>query len=277
MTDGARCYVCGAGAAPRQVGGSLMCVCRDCGFARMEQASESPDYWTRRDEAGSELAQRYWTEARTGVFRGALAHLEAGGGKGRLLDMGGGVGHFAHTALDAGWDAYSLDVSAVAVAAAAARIGPARSLSTIPDGIAGTCDAVTLWCVIAHLSDPRSVLRDALTALRPGGRLFLTTPNFRFQMAYATVLHRLGRPIDFSGHDHLLHFTADALRRTLQSVGIVDSRFTFVGVTEHCVAVPGLARWVVPAKRAWNRAAIGATRVGLPHIGSELQVVGTAP
>lgn len=254
-----------------------MSVCRDCGFGRMEQASESPDYWSRQDEAESELAHRYWTEARTTVFQGALAHLEAAGGKGRLLDLGGGVGHFARTALDVGWDAYSLDVSAVAVAAAAERIGSARSLSTIPEGIAGTCDSVTLWCVIAHLSDPRSVLKDALSALRPGGKLFLTTPNFRFQMAYAAVLHRLGRPIDFSGHDHLLHFTADALRRTLRSVGVLDCRFTFVGVTEDCVAVPGLARWVVPAKRAWNRGAIGATRAGLPYIGSELQVVGTAP
>lgn len=277
MTDGGGCYVCGAETSRRQVGGSLMRVCRACGFGRMEQACESADYWTRQDEAEGELAQRYWTEARTAVFRGALAHLEAVGGKGRLLDMGGGVGHFAHTALDAGWDAYSLDVSSVAVAAAAERIGSARSLSTIPDGIAGTCDSVTLWCVIAHLSDPRAVLTDALRALRPGGKLFLTTPNFRFQMAYGAVLHRFGRPIDFSGHDHLLHFTAEALTRTLQSVGIVDCRFTFVGVTEDCVAIPGLARWVVPAKRAWNRGAAGASRVGLPYIGSELQVVGTAP
>lgn len=277
MTNGGHCYVCAADTSSRWVGGSAMRVCEDCGLGRMEQAAQALDYWTRHDDGDGQLAERYWTHARTAVFRGALAHLEAAGGKGRLLDIGGGVGHFAHTALAGGWDAYSLDVSTAAVDAAAGRIGRARSLSSIPPGIAGTCDAVTLWCVIAHLADPRPVLADALRALRPGGRLFLTTPNFRFQTAYAAVLQRLGRPIDFAAHDHLFHFTADALRRTLEAVGVVDWRFTFVGVTEDCVAVPQLSRWVVPAKRAWNRGALGASRFGLPHVGSELQVVGTAP
>ncbi len=277
MTDGGPCYVCGAGISRRRVGGSAMSVCGECGLGRTEEVGQAPDYWARQEKVDGELAQRYWTEARTAVFRGALARLEARGGRGRLLDIGGGVGHFAHMALAAGWDAYSLDVSSIAVAAAAQRIGGARSLSSIPDDLAGTCDAVTLWCVIAHVADPRSVLADAVRALRPGGQLFLTTPNFRFQRAYAAALHRLGRPIDFSGHDHLLHFTADALRRTLETVGITEWRFAFVGVTEDCVAVPGLTRWLVPAKRAWNLGALGACRAGLPYVGSELQVVGTAP
>ena len=277
MTDGVACYVCGAEVVRRRVGGSAIGVCVQCGLGRTEEVSKASDYWTRQEVVEGERAERYWTGARTSVFRGALADLEARGGKGRLLDIGGGVGHFADIALAAGWDAYSLDVSAVAAAAAAQRIGGARSLSSIPDELAGTCDAVTLWCVIAHVADPRSILADALRALRPGGQLFLTTPNFRFQKPYAAVLHRLGRPIDFSGHDHLLHFTPDALRRTLETVGVIEWRFAFVGVTEDCVAVPRLARWVVPAKRAWNLGALGASRAGLPYVGSELQVVGTAP
>lgn len=271
------CYVCSAPVVARRIGGSAMAVCTRCGLGQMEAATQSEDYWTRPDEPQSELAQRYWTDARTAIFSGALDVLAADRGVGRLLDVGGGVGHFAHTALAAGWDAYSLDISSVAVSAAAERIGGTRSLSSLPASLVGTCDAVTLWCVIAHVADPRAVLTDALRALRPGGRLFLTTPNFRFQRCYAAVLARLGRPIDFSGHDHLLHFTTAALGQTLRSVGIADWRFTFVGVTEHCVAEPRLARWAVPAKRAWNRAAFEVARAGLPYSGSEFQVVGTAP
>ncbi|HEV2089209.1 MAG TPA: class I SAM-dependent methyltransferase, partial [Cryptosporangiaceae bacterium] len=246
-------------------------------LGRTESGARTADYWTRRHEAGDLAADRYWTEARTTVFGGALALLEAGGGKGRILDVGGGVGHFAGMALAAGWDAYSLDVSELAVAAAAQRIGAARSLSTISEDLAGTFDAVTLWCVIAHVPDPRAVLADAVRALRPGGQLFLTTPNFRFQIGYAAALARLRRPIDFSGHDHLLHFTTDSLGRTLEAVGLSSWQLQFVGVTEECVAEPRLARWVVPAKRAWNRTAGHAARAHLPYLGSELQVVGSVP
>jgi SAM-dependent methyltransferase len=252
-------------------------VCSRCGLGRTEEGSQAADYWTRRKDGESEAEERYWTDARTEVFRGALSLLQAQAGKGRILDLGGGVGHFAQLALAAGWDAYSVDVSEVAVAAAATRIGAARALPSIPTEIEGTCDAVTLWCVVAHLADPRAVLTDALKALRPGGRLFLTTPNFRFQLRYASALARLGRPIDFSAHDHLLHFTEDALGRTLGAVGVSQWRPVFVGVTEDCVAEPRIARYAVPAKRAWNRFALAAARARLPYVGSEFQVVGIAP
>lgn len=271
------CLVCGAGTRQRHVGGSVMLVCPRCGLGRTQSNGQAADYWTRSGSDTGGVADPYWTEARSAVFRGALRLLEGRVGKGRILDLGGGVGHFAETALADGWDAYSLDVSDVAVAAAADRVGPLRSLAEIPRDLAGTCDAVTLWCVIAHLPDPRAVLADALAALRPGGQLFLTTPNFRFQIGYAAVLARLGRPIDFSGHDHVLHFTPDALGRTLGALGVTARSLAFVGVTEHCVADPRLAPWAVPAKRLWNRCATGAARAGVPYLGSELQVVGTAP
>lgn len=277
MTHTATCYVCGARTRPRHVGITSMLVCSACGLGRTVATTQTADYWTTHDGGNREVAGPYWTDARAAVFRGALALLEAEHGKGRVLDLGGGVGHFAHLALAAGWDAYSLDVSEVAVAAAAERIGGSRSLSNIPGELEGTCDAVTLWCVVAHMEDPRALLAEALRALRPGGRLFLTTPNFRFQIAYAAALARLGRPIDFSAHDHLLHFTAGAMGRTLEAVGFAAWRLAFVGVTEYFVAEPRMGRWVVPAKRAWNRGALHVTRAGLPYLGSELQVVGTAP
>ncbi len=254
-----------------------MLVCPRCGFGQMGAAKKSDDYWTREDGGDGQVAASYWTDARAGVFRGALELLEENGARGRILDLGGGVGHFAEIALTAGWDAYSLDVSELAVAAAAERIGVARSLSTVPAELAGTCDAVTLWCVIAHVRDPRRVLAEAIAALRPGGQLFITTPNFTFQIGYATALARLDRPIDFSAHDHLLHFTTESLARTLEAAGLSSWRLAFVGVTEDCVADPRMARWAVPAKRLWNRLAFEASRAGLPYLGSELQVVGTAP
>ena len=276
ISQSSQCYVCSGACHPRQVGGSTLLVCGRCGLGRT-QTAQAADYWALGKEVGGGLVDPYWTEARAAVFRGALALLETDVGRGRILDIGGGVGHFAELALAAGWDAYSMDVSDAAVAAAADRIGGARSLSSLSAELAGTFDAVTLWCVVAHLPDPRALLGEALRSLRPGGRVFLTTPNFRFQRGYAAVLARLRRPIDFSAHDHLLHFTADALDRTLAAVGLTTWRYACVGVTEDCVAEPRLAKCVVPAKRAWNRCTVAAARAGLPYLASEFQVIGTAP
>lgn len=272
-----RCSVCDGPTRERRVGTAPILVCSHCGLGRTKRAAQSPDYWARTDGGSAELADPYWTDARQAVFHGALRMLEGDVGKGRILDLGGGVGHFADLALRAGWDAYSVDVSEGAVSAAARRIGTERSLSSVPTALEGSCDVVTLWCVVAHMPDPAPLLRDAVRALRPGGRVFLTTPNFRFQIHYANMLARLGRPIDFSAHDHQLHFTADALGRLLRTVGMTSWRLTFVGITEYCVAEPRLARWAVPGKRLWNRTALGATRLRLPYLGSEFQVVGTAP
>lgn len=270
------CLACGAATREVSVGGNALQRCPRCGLGRIDAERRRDDYWMRH-AAPEAVDEPYWTEARTSVFEGALRLLEAEVGVGRVLDMGGGVGRFAQCALDAGWDAYSLDVSEVAVAQAAERIGSRRSLASIPPELDHACDAVTLWCVVAHLPDPRDVLARAVSALRPGGRLFLTTPNLRFQVAYTAALARAGRPVDFLTHDHLLHFTPDAMGRLLEGAGISRWWFTYVGVTEDCVADRRLGRWLVPAKRAWNRGALVASRCGLPLVGSELQVVGTVP
>jgi hypothetical protein len=128
--------------------------------------------------------------------------------------------------------------------------------------------------VLAHVPDPRAVLARAARLLKPGGRVFLTTPNFLFQARYAWMLAKLGRPIDFVAQDHLLHFTPTGLDLLLDQAGLTPTSYIYVGVTEDCAVDRRLARWVVPVKRAWNAGTVGIARTGLPPMSSELQVVG---
>ncbi|MEW6155637.1 MAG: class I SAM-dependent methyltransferase [Actinomycetota bacterium] len=267
------CYVCEGTTRPERVGQHDMTVCSVCGFGQVVEGANVEDYWARSAGTGAdtELGESYWA-ARTGVFRSALAHMARGGRPGRVVDLGGGVGWFAACALEQGWDAYTVDVSEHAVVAAAARVGPDRSLAEAPASFEGTCDLVTLWCVVAHVPDPRAVLASALTLLKPDGRLLLTTPNFAFQRRYAAVAARLGRPVDLVASDHLLNFTPAAVDRALADVGARRSAFCYWGITEDCLLERRLARWLVPAKRAWNRTAWSAHRAGLPLLCSELQV-----
>jgi len=265
------CYACGAAVGERRIGAADVGVCPACGFGQVVRAEHAPDYWARTDDVRHEMEERYWM-ARLAVYQRALATVERVTGPGRLADLGGGVGHFAQYALERGWDAYSLDVSEHATAAAAARVGAHRSFRVAPAALAGTCDVVTLWCVIAHVPDPGLVLADALGLLKPGGRLLLTTPNFRFQAPYAWLTARLGRPLDFVASDHLLHFTAASLERVLDTAGAGRRTFTYWGTTGDCLLERRLARPLVPCKRLWNWTAWRLARRGGPALHSELQV-----
>lgn len=271
MNPGPTCYACDGRLGRRRIGVADVDVCGQCGFGRVAGASHATDYWTRTDDAAHEMEERYW-EARLAVYRRALLEAERKSGRGRVVDLGGGVGHFAACALETGWDAYTIDVSPHAVEAATARVGADRSFLTAPDWLVGTCDLVTLWCVVAHVPDPRAILAGAVRLLKPSGRLLLTTPNFLFQEHYAKLTARLGRPVDFNASDHVLHFTPASLEKVLADCGAARRRFSYWGVTNDCLLERRLARVLVPCKRLWNWTAWNATRVGIRPLYSELQV-----
>ena len=268
-----RCTLCGRPVGWQRVGGHRLLVCSGCGLGRLAAGLRTEDYWDRRHDLDGELSEPYWTTARTAVFTAALDRLAAEVKGRRLVDIGGGVGHFAACARDRGWDAYSLDVSPTATAAAADRLGRDRALCCLPPELVGACDAVTLWCVVAHVSDARPLLAEAARALAPGGRVLVTTPNFRFQKSYARALHLGGRSLDFVAHDHLAHFTPASLGLALAQAGLLVERFAYLGVTEDCLLDRRWAGPLVPAKRAWNWSAVQLARAGLPLLSSELQVL----
>jgi SAM-dependent methyltransferase len=174
-----------------------------------------------------------------------------------------------------GWDAYSIDVSELAVEAAAARIGESRSLLGVPEFLVGTCDVVTLWCVVAHVPDPRAVIVDALRLLKKDGRLLLSTPNFLFQARYAALAAKIGRPIDFVAADHFMHFTPASIDRVLADAGGVRLAFAHWGITPECVLEQRLAGVLVPCKRIWNRVAFTLSQFGVAPYYSELHVEAT--
>lgn len=262
-----------AGATRRRVGVRDVDVCPACGFGAVVTGDAGADYWARKHDAAGELASDYWA-ARLPVYLRALDEVTGERGPGRVLDIGGGGAHFAEAALARGWDAYSSDVSEHAVRAAAARLGTERSLRSLPDAMAATCDVVTLWCVVAHVEDAADLLAEARRALKPEGLLLLSTPNFLFQAVYAALSGRLGRPLDFVAQDHISHYTPRAIEILLTTAGFRPTQ-VYWGVSDVCLLEERLGAVLVPAKRVWNRAALGLNRLGLPRWSSELHVRAT--
>lgn len=99
---------------------------------------------------------------------------------GRLVEVGPGVGVFAHGARKAGFDVTVVEMDEractflrdVVGAEAVHSDDPAAALRTLPPS-----RAIALWHVIEHLRDPGALLEAAAENLEPGGVLVLATPN----------------------------------------------------------------------------------------------------
>jgi 2-polyprenyl-3-methyl-5-hydroxy-6-metoxy-1,4-benzoquinol methylase len=112
-------------------------------------------------------------------FRAVAARLE---GAGKVLDIGCGPGTFIGNYLD-GVDCLGIDFSAPQIDYANRRYGTAEHRFSTQSlaGLDASFDAITMIELIEHLppAAARRLLAEARGLLSPGGRLVVTTPNYR--------------------------------------------------------------------------------------------------
>ena len=89
-------------------------------------------------------------------------------------------------------------------------------------------DAVTLWCVLAHVPEPDDLLRGAYDLLQPGGAIYLQTPHEcsmdRVALSALTASKgRVSKIVDrrIAGHHWFLH-TKKSMTTTMERLGFVD-------------------------------------------------------
>lgn len=84
-------------------------------------------------------------------------------------------------------------------------------------------DAVVSMDVVEHVAEPLSWVAEALRVLRPGGTLFLTTPNYAslsLRVIESTVLEAIARAQGFSRRAlHPTKLDAEKLRSLLDAAG----------------------------------------------------------
>lgn len=96
-----------------------------------------------------------------------------------LFDLGAGAGEFLALARQEGFEPHGNEFAPGAVEMTKERTGidlHVGDLVTIEG--ANLYDAVTVWCVLAHVTNPDDLLSNALRVLKPGGILFLQTPRW---------------------------------------------------------------------------------------------------
>ena len=98
---------------------------------------------------------------------------------GALLDVGASYGHFLHAA-GAAYRAVGVELNPTAVDWGRRKFHVQNfvgSLYTLPADVESPFDVITAWDVIEHLDDPRRALAVLRGYLKPGGWLFLSTPD----------------------------------------------------------------------------------------------------
>ena len=171
------------------------------------------------------------------------------GQPGRILDFGCAAGYFLEQAQQIGWQIAGVELAQGMAEHAAARLGIPITADLDPAlHPAGSFDAITLWEVIEHLPEPVATLQCLAALLRPGGLIALSTPNTgHWQAVTAPETWTSYRP-----PAHLLYFTAETLRDTLQRAGL--SAIT-IGRSGPLPPLPGwLAGPPSPCSAGWRAA-----------------------
>jgi SAM-dependent methyltransferase len=188
--------------------------------------------------------------------------LDAASGR-RGLDVGCGRGDLAAEFVKRGWQMTGVEPSENACAAARARGVDARAgtLATVPLE-PDTYDFVVFQHSLEHTLDPRGDLERVAAALKPGGTVAVTVPNFASWQA--------GRFRDRWFHldlpRHRTHFTPDGLRRALERAGLHAER---IDTSTSAVGLPGTLQYALAGRCLFPyglklRVAAGLAALALP-------------
>lgn len=201
------------------------------------------------------------------LFERAVRSLPAAG---RVLDVGCGHGLWVAEIAALGWEARGIDLDERAVQAGRAA-GLDLEVATLAQHAArhaGTYDAVTLSHVIEHLPDPRAALADVRALLRPGGRVWIATPNLAAQG------HRRFGPdwVHLDPPRHLVLFRGSSLPAALTDAGLndVEVQAAVPGALEAARISHGVATGVVPAQDAARPPAAVLARAALDELAGQL-------
>lgn len=188
----------------------------------MYEGYENPGndfYFERIDEEVTGHFDSYLTRCRE--------YCKTGSTSLRLLDIGCGNGSFLSRAQQLGFTCEGIETCEPLAQAVHTKLHcPIHSqLLSQCEFPAQTFDVVTMYDLIEHLQDPCDDVRRVHSWLKPGGILFLLTPNDDAllrrvaRLAFRSSFQSLRRPIQTLYYPHhLSYFTANSLKVLAEAI-----------------------------------------------------------
>jgi 2-polyprenyl-3-methyl-5-hydroxy-6-metoxy-1,4-benzoquinol methylase len=212
--------------------------CRTCGYVfdnPRPTLEELIAFYSRPTQYDSWLSE---LDTRDRLWKRRLSKLRKTKKGGCLLDVGSGIGQFLSLARNYYTDVYGTEVSSTAIQIAKEKYQLDLFAGTLENpALQGRVfDNITLFHVLEHVPDPRSVLETCHRLLRAEGILVIAVPNevaslraiTRRLLTKAKIFksRRLGDfglpriTLDANTHEvHLSHFTPAVLHRLLEATG----------------------------------------------------------
>ncbi len=224
--------------------------CAGCGqlisqasAARYRETMAQFDRSDFNQPAGQELERRF------AVARRRLRTIAALLGKRpatiRLIDVGCSRGQFVQAASEMGFQAEGVEPAPnIAAGARAAGLKVHQGLLEELRLPAGSFDAATLFEVVEHLREPRTLLRECHRILKPGGVLVISTGN-----AASWTAAVMGSRWDYfdmtKDGGHISFYSPASVRRLAANCGYAVARIETARVKFHEEAET--ARWLYTA------------------------------
>lgn len=192
---------------------ALRC-CLECRAIFLEDWGEifSPelyDYYTERVGLGKDRLYHPLNDARYAELVDEIERLVVGR---RVLDVGCGQGQFVDFMVRRGWETLGIELSESAMAVCNQFALPVKRIDVFDPALAKeSFDFITLFEVIEHIPAPLQMVRQIEQLLKPGGILYLTTPNFN-----SMDRRVLGASWQVVHPEHIMYFTPYTLKNLLR-------------------------------------------------------------
>jgi len=141
---------------------------------------------------------------------------------GRLLDYGSGLGHFLGMAKKQGWDGIGLEIDSQAIKWSKNRFNiDVYEEHSIKKSFKNSFDIITLWDVIEHVENTSKVISNCYSFLRPGGLLYLRTPNANGLLIKKTLINYAFLKVYWNlvypamPYEHIYHFQLETINKIL--------------------------------------------------------------
>lgn len=206
------CLLCGSNKLvplPRYAAASLV-KCEQCSFVfavlvpTTDELIAHYETYPRHDSISPITLKRYKE-----LCDGFLPYRQTG----NFLDVGCGNGHLLDVAKKEGWKTFGTEFTDTAVAICRSKgISMQQGVLNADAYPAGSFDVITFIEVLEHINNPHDELRKFHKLLRPGGILYITTPNFN-SLTRLTLKERW-HAIEYP--EHLCYYTARTLNKLLE-------------------------------------------------------------